>query len=418
MFKENSLSNSVLKVTAFDIISKVFSIVISILLIRILTIRDYATFTFFNSISSFVYGIIGSSLSLAFVKFYVEQSTRKNDRNKGIFFFTIILIIFIHGLLFLIIPLAKRLLNISDILIIISILYGLTLSLNQLNQAYYQARELYSKSGIISNIKYFFILIYLMFLFFIIGRSKINQVMIGYIFFTALSFFIGIYFIYKSGEKLFNVKLSNFSSMISESIWIIIYTLILNMFNQADIFMINRFLGDVDVSNYGVAFKYYSIALTLLSSIQMVLRVKTSSHEMIDNENKQREFTINWIKKVLPFSSIITVMAIVASWFIFPIVNGSQYNNSILTFNILMVGAGISYITAPNINIMRASGKHKLLCLIAFGALCINLIGNYLFIPAYGINAAAVTTIVSQFFLNGIATFVILYKKSKICLVR
>jgi O-antigen/teichoic acid export membrane protein len=102
-----------------------------------------------------------------------------------------------------------------------------------------------------------------------------------------------------------------------------------------------------------------------------------------------------------------------------PILNTTEYNSAIPLFNILMIGVGISYITAPNVGVMMASRKHKLMCFFAFIAFLINLAGNYFFIPVYGALAASVTTVVSQTFLNISCTLaIILQSKDKMILIK
>lgn len=408
----NKLSRSVLNVIFFDSISKVFTLIVTILIIRGLSTEEYAVFTLFNSIALFLYGIFGSGLSLAFVRYYAEQKSRNSNKTEGLYFFNILLTLSIYLLIFSLTPFVVAILNLDVFIWVASVVFSVSLTLNQVNQAYYQAREMYSKSGIISNTKSLLLSIYLVLVFLVFRFESLNSVLIGYITSAFLGFFVGNYFIVKRGEKFPQKGLTNYTSMVKDSIWLIFYVFILNLFNQVDIFMINGYLQSIDVSNYGVAFKYYSLSLTLLSAIQIVLRVQTSSKTLVDNVEAQKLFTNNWIKRSTPISLLITIIAIVLSRQVFPFINGPQYNSSIITFNILMIGAGLSYITAPNMGVMMASGRHKLLCLIALGALIINYIGNLLFIPVYGINAAAITTVVSQFFLNGVVTLSILLRKT------
>jgi len=394
----------------FDIVSKMFTIAISLFVIRLTSIEAYADYTLFNSISTFLYGIFGSGLALSFVRYYVEQKSRGSGKYKGLFANVQIVLTVIFILLFGLICFAQIFVNVQSI-IYLTIFYGLFLSLGNINQAYFQANNRFDMAGIVNNIRNII-------LFFMIGiiylyNEDINLHTILYVFIisSAASFAMGLILVYKNGEETSFINTSVLKNMLLESLWLVIYCFLLNLFNQLDIFMLKAFTDDYTMAQYGVAYKYYGIVLSLLPVIQNVLRVKTSNKEFIDNKERQIFMTINWVKKMTPMAVIMVISAISLSGIIMPILNTEEYNSAIPLFNILIIGAGISYITAPNVGIMMASGKHKLMCLFALIAFLINFIGNYFFIPLYGAFAASITTVVSQMLLNVSCTIAIIMQK-------
>ncbi len=201
--------------------------------------------------------------------------------------------------------------------------------------------------------------------------------------------------------------------MLGDSFWIVIYLILLNLFNQMDIVMLSNMLKDEDVAMYGIAFKYYSLLLTLLPSIKAVLRVRTSKKEYVDSREHRKDFTMLWLKKTGILVVPACFLIILTSGIFMPIINGHQYDASINAFRILMIGVGISYVFASNVGIMMAANKHKTLCVLALVALIFNTITNWIFIPIWGINAAAATTVISHAILNVSATFFILFDKGK-----
>lgn len=408
----NKLPKDYIVSYVFDIISKVFTVAITLIVIRMTSIGGYAEYTLFNSISTFLFGVFGSGLALSFVRFYVEHKSREDGKHKGLFINVQISIAIVFSVIFAILLFAYKFVNVQPI-IFYTVFYGLFLSLCNNNQAYFQANNRFDKAGIVNNIKNILLFLMIIFVYFFNKSIDIYSLFSVFIFSSAISFVIGLIIVSKSGEKASFKSSSVLKNMLVESLWIIIYCFILNLFNQIDIFMLTAFTDDYAVAQYGVAYKYYGIVLSLLPVIQNVLRVKTSNKEFIDNKERQVYITINWVKRMTPLAIIMVISAISLSGVIMPILNTAEYNPAIPIFNILVIGAGLSYITAPNVGIMMASGKHKTMCLFALLAFLVNLVGNYLFIPIYGALAAAITTVISQMILNLACTLSIILQKRR-----
>ncbi|WP_340025412.1 oligosaccharide flippase family protein [Paenibacillus sp. FSL K6-1096] len=408
----NRIPKDFFNVFAFDILSKVFMIIITILLIRMMPPSEYAKLVQFTALSSFICGIFGEGISLSFIRYSTEQYSRTGKSSFGLHMLSSILIIMLSFLSLLIVPILSGIYNTSVTVVVFASFYGFILSLINMNQGYFQSREMYIKSGITNNLRNVFLLAFLLILLIFIGEADGQQVFVIYVLCGILAFFFGSYSIYKGvAFKELLMDFSNFKLMLHDSIGIIIYLIMLNVINQVDVVMISHLMSVEDVAIYGIAFKYYSLLLTLLPSIKAVLRVRTSKKEYIDNFTQRKDFTLTWLKKtwifVVPFSLII----ILASDFFMPLLNGSQYDNSIATFKILTIGVGISYMFASNTSIMMAAKKYKTLCALAAGALIIDIILAWILIPIYGINGAAIATITAHTLINVSVTFFILFDK-------
>ena len=181
----------------------------------------------------------------------------------------------------------------------------------------------------------------------------------------------------------------------------------ISAFNQVDVMMLKIFTNDTAVANYGVAFKYYTLVISLLPAIQVVLRVNSSGSEMKDPKYRKNK-VIQWTKKITPIAMLLMLVGIVGAKFLFPIINGKQYDSAIYAFDVLMLGAALSYITAPNVSIMVGARKQKVLFVLSAISFVTNVVGNYIFIPSGGIIAAATATIVAHFILNGGSTLYLL----------
>lgn len=410
----NKNNHDFLKVFSFDILSKLFMGLSAIIIIRILTPIEYAQFVRFSTLSNFLLGVFGSGMALSFVRYASEQISRKNrEVVLSLYILSSIFIFSVFMITSLFIPFISLGFNASVTVVSCSIIYGFLLSMIRLNQSYYQVQEAFSKSGIVDNMKNIIIFLLLLSSFILLDISI--YLIIGFYLFagiiTLIVSFQKIYYPQKNERK--KIKLTLLTKMFRESYWLIIYGVILNLFNQMDIFMLSSLADDHDVAVYGVAFRYYALLLTLLPSIQAVLRVRTSKKEYIDNKNIRYEFTIKWIKKTSKVAIPFCLFVIVVSEFLFPVLNGNGYNDAILVFQILTLGVGMSYIFAPNVNIVMSSKKYKELCFFACISLFINTFGNLIFIPLYGTTAAAVSTIISQAILNVLSTLLVLVDSRK-----
>lgn len=408
---KNKLKSDYFKVYFFDMIAKVFTVVISIMIIRCLTEKDYANYTLFNSIGSFISGVLGSGIGLAYTRYAVILRQKKVGTDALLFYrlrnkmMRIVYVIFLMGFIIYFVSTSLT------YTFLLGGIYGLILALYQLNVVFFQAREKYFIGGIVSNIKNIVVAIVIFFIFMIPNKTNVYLVLLIYVLAIAVSWL----FTNKYINKLIKMDLYNneksdlyLIGMFKESIWIILYMFMLSAFNQLDVLILNYTRSVTDVANYGVAYKYYATILSLLPALQVVLRVKNSSVEMAMQPELRRQSVIKWVKKSTPFAVVLFVLGCIGAQIAFPILNGASYNRAILTFDILLVGACLSYITAPNVSVMLAADKQKLLFFLSVGSFFINFIGNIIFIPLYGANAAAVTTVLAHFFLNGGSTLILL----------
>lgn len=398
-------------------VSKCFTIITTILIIRCLSKNDYAEYTVFNSIGSFIAGVLGSGIGLAYTRYAVQLRQREYGEDNKLYLVLRKIMLFGSGVLilgcfFMLLVLEKKMFNIFA-----GVLYGVLLANYQLNTIFFQSKEQYTTGGIISNIKNIVVALSIFIIFILPGETKVSNLLLVYLSIILYSWIItNIYinkkfFLDKKSKKIYYEEYNVLRLMLKESVWIILYMFMLSAFNQIDVLILNNKCEPLDVALYGVAFKYYSLILSLLPSLQVILRVKNSSMEMLGNARKRRKSVINWIKKSVPLSIALFITGFILAKMFFPILNGKDYSESINIFNILLIGACLSYITAPNVSVMLAAGKQKLLFFLSVGAFLINLLGNYIYIPMFGGIAAAITTVVAHFFLNGGSTIILLRSK-------
>lgn len=412
-------SSDFITVFFFDMIVKFFTVIISILIIRCLTKTDYAVYTLFNSIGSFISGVLGSGVGLAYTRYAVQLRQQKNGEENNLYCVLRKWMILIGGVIVIGGSCILAFIDKHEFNIIAGLMYGVLLANYQLNTVFFQAKEKYSIGGAVSNIKNIIVAVVIFGVFALQRKMQVDYLLIIYLLAMICSWMITVVYINRNflakenHEMIINKKSNILRLMLKESIWIILYMFMISAFNQIDVLILNYKCQQIDVATYGVAFKYYSLILSLLPSLQVVLRVRNSRAEMLESEELRRISVMNWIKKSTPIAVGLFVLGIFFARVLFPILNGNDYNDSIEIFNILLIGACLSYITAPNVSVMLAAGKQKILFILSVGAFLINLIGNWMFIPLYGGIAAAITTVIAHFFLNGGSTVILLKSKQR-----
>lgn len=402
----------------FDIIAKAITLLLSIVIIRHLTVLDYAQYTLFYSIGSFVPGVLGSGIALA----YTRHAVMLRERQKyldGQLFVRLKLYMSVLAILIVIVSLVIYIVfdNYLNVVHLSGIFWGVISTLYVLDTVFFQAREKYICSGILVNIKNLIIAFPLLFMFWVERQNSLCIIINVYLVATVVAW-LGVT-IYVSNilrhehERFVTLVRKEISciEMLKDSIWTVLYMCTISAFNQTDVMLLTRFCSADEVAIYGVANKYYLVVISLLPALLIVLRVKYSKG-MIANNIVQRKNTIKtWLKISSLFAILLIIIGSISSMLLFPFLNGEEYNKAITTFNILLVGASLSYMTAPNVGLMVSSGKQKFLFYLSLGAFLLNFIGNLMFIPLYGANAAAFTTILAHFFLNGGSTVYLLLEK-------
>ena len=171
--------------------------------------------------------------------------------------------------------------------------------------------------------------------------------------------------------------------------------------------MLSHFSTESEFANYGVAFRYYSIAMLALSSIHAVLLPKFSRVDMQDID-KQRQFSYKWIKTAVWLIVPLTIADIFGKS-LFVLINGIQYEKAFYMFTIFSAGILLSLMFSPLVQIIMARKAFKFLFLLGVGAFVLNVAGNYFLIPLWGGLGAALVVILSNGFINIASWLRILY---------
>jgi len=392
-----------------DVFSKIVSVGSALILIRGLTVSDYAFFVAFHSIANLFAGLVGNGINRALVRFSAEYLSQTGRNPHSLYATASILEVAIFLLLmFVCLPFPSK----AASLVLgqpafvkplqLGILYGLGLLLIQLGRSVYQAEERFTLYVGTLWLKQALTLTLIVGLWLSHALSFETVAWLT----TALHIAIGIGIVFRGAGSANPVDLRRQDSelihqFLSASGWLIAYCLTLAAFGQMDVLMLSRFASEEEVAVYGVALQYYWMALLLLGSIHAVLLPKFSRVEMQD-PGRQRAFLARWLRHSIWIAVPIFLFdAVGKSLFVW--INGVRYEPSFNILAILSVGVWLSMMFSPLINVLMSRKDFYFLACVGLLAFMVSLLGNYILVRIWGGIGAAVATVLSHLLVNGIS---------------
>ena len=171
------------------------------------------------------------------------------------------------------------------------------------------------------------------------------------------------------------------------------------IFNSSDKYMINYFLDKESVALYSLNYKIGAMLMMAVGIFQMIWpRYMYRIYKNHKNYNELYRIIFNIYAFIIMNLALFLVV-----WrkYIILILSNNNYlaaNNIVIIIASGIIFYGFHYIVNAGIHI---SGKSHIMTSIIIVAGIINIGLNYVFIPIYGYEAAAFTTIISMFFIFG-----------------
>ncbi len=235
-----------------------------------------------------------------------------------------------------------------------------------------------------------------------------------YAFFVSYSIiFLVIIYEFKNYFFFFKPNITLITNLIKYSLPIIPLGLLWLIISITDRLFINHFLGLYQLGIYAVAIKF-------VLGINLIIDIFQKSFWPISMKiiNQSKEVYNSFFNDILKYYFTISIISIylinLTSKYFFFIFTGPNFNNGYIIFNILILQAfffGLFHITSMG---MWRKGKNYYVLFSVFIALIINIGLNYILIPIYELNGAAIATILSFLVLNIISfcfSFIILKLK-------
>jgi len=405
LWLQSSTARNLSTVYLGDLLSKALGMVSVLILIRGLTVEEYAHFIAYASTATLLSGLIGNGLNIALVRFSADQLSRTGVKPRALYLTTVLgeVMLFLPiMLIYLFFPFSVASLLLGKPTYAKAIqpaaVYGLGLLLLQVGRSIYQAEQQFN--------------LYIGVLWLRDGLT--SALLIGIWLSQALSFgtvawlIAIVHLLIGAGivvHKASDGKLTDFQrfwrqdrellhQFLSASGWLIAYFAGLAALSRMDVFLLSRLAFEEEMAVYGVAFQYYSMALLLLASIHAVLLPKFSRIEMQDPA-KQREFLAQWFRRSIWTIVPILVFAAIGKP-VFVWLSGVQYERSFSVLVVLALGVWLSLAFSPLVNILISRANFRFLAFLGMSALIFSLVANYLLVPKWGALGAAVATVLTH----------------------
>lgn len=407
----------ILHIFLFNVVSKLFVMATTVILIRTLDTKEYSLFVNFQAVYSFLGMFLFSAFNYSLVRYSAEYRSIYNSYPIALCKFVIFLQILIYGILAIILLYNYE--RLTYLLFskklefqrpfILGIFAGFSLMLSNISFFILQSQENFKIYNIANVLRplLIFVFISISFIFHVITLENIAvAIIISQLVFACI--FLYLIFRSKNIKYSYDINAASFFEYLGENKFLILYFIFLELFSQFDIFILSKYSSEYELSNYGVAFKYYSVGLLLLGSIHAVLLPKMS-REAKSGALKQKLFALEWIKK----SCIIGFIIFIAYFLcrnIYIHINGYNYLYSYYILFIFCFSILQGLVFSPLVNIIIANKDYGFLSSIALIAISFNCIFNLLVVKDYGAIGVAVVTTITHTIINVSSFFRILYK--------
>lgn len=386
------------------IVQSVLALVINTLTARYLGPSNYGIISYAASIVAFVVPI----MSLGFTNVLVQELTN-NPEEEGKILGTSIFLSCLSGVACIAGVFGFTLIaNPGETqTTIVCVLYSIMLIFQATEMIIYwfQYKLMSKYTAIVSLCAYLVVSAYKIFL--LATSQDVTWFAISYsvdYFLISLSLFL----IYKKlGGQKFSFSLDVAKRIFSKSKFYILSGLAVVVYAQTDKIMLKIMLGDTETG-------LYTAAVTTAGMVSFVYSAIIDSLRPTIFEHKKNNDTEGYEKKVILLYNIIVYLALAQSVvmtifapLLIKILYGSAYQLSVSVLQIIVWYTTFSYYGGAKDVWILGEGKQKYLVWLNVCGALMNVLLNFALIPIWGINGAAVASLITQIFTNIIMLIII-----------
>ena len=274
----------------------------------------------------------------------------------------------------------------------------------ELVQYWFQAKLISKYTSIVSVVVYLLISLYKIVLlianksvYWFAVANAIDHLLIGFI-------LLAIYR-WKSKQKI-SFSLEWAKKLFNKSKFFIVSSMMVTIFAQTDKIMIKFMIDDAATGIYSAASACAGMASFVFAAIIDSMRPTILEHKK--NESQLYETNLCRLYSIIIYMALaqslaMTLFAKPIIWILY----GTQYFASISVLSIIVWQATFSYIGSVRNIWILAEEKHSYLWIINLSGAITNVLLNLLLIPKWGVEGAAVASVVTQIFTNVIIGYII-----------
>jgi len=242
--------------------------------------------------------------------------------------------------------------------------------------------------------------------------------LIAFIYMFSLDFLIVsllfVYFYYKKTKislLQWRVRLNTIKDLLKDSWPLILSGMAIMLYMRIDQVMIGHMLGQFELGIYSAAVKlseaWYFMPIIITSSVfPAIINARKKSKELYIKRMQILYDSFTW------FTILVAVIVTLLSPFIINILYGQEYARASTVLSILIFSGIFTFLGVASSNYLIAENLTKISFYITTIGVVINILLNIMLIPLYGINGAAVATLISYSFAAYISN--LFFKKSRI----
>lgn len=369
---------------------------------RVLGNENYGKVNFGSSIVS--YFILMATLGITSYAIR-EGSKLKNQRDKfenfvnEIFTINIITTIASYVLLVIMLLFWEKVQNYQALIMIqASVMIFTTLGLGWLNNIY--------EDFAYTTIRYIVVQVISIVLLFLLVKDKNDYLMYAVI--TAFANIggniVNIFYIRKNYLKVKLVKVSNFFTHFIPMIYLFCNDLAITIYVSSDVTLLTLFKGDEITGIYSISTKIYTIIKQFMNAVIGVILPRLSLYV---GENRMEEYN-NLLNKLFHVIMILILPSMVGIYMlskeIIYIIAGQEFVSGYVSLQILGIALGLAVMSFFFVTSIMIVNKLEKYCLVStLIAALINIILNFVFIPKWSLNGAAMTTVISESVVLGLS---------------
>lgn len=382
----------------------VIGLIINMLTARYLGPSNYGLIAYASSIVAFVIPI----MNLGFSNILVQELTNYPDEEGEIVGSSILLSIVSSCACIVCVTFYTILVDSGQTVTnVVVVLYSIMLIFQamELIQYWFQAKLLSKYMSCVSLVAYIVVAVYKIIL--LISGSSVYFFAIS----NALDYFLIacllMIFYKKLGGKRLAFSKKTAKRMFSSSKHYIVASLMVTVFAQTDRIMIKLMIDETAVGYYSAAVTCAGLTSFVFCALIDSMRPSIFSHKKNGDlegyeTNIARTYCI-----VIYLALIQSILMTALSKYIIGILYGASYAPAIVALQIVVWYTTFSYMGSVRNVWILGENKQKYLWILNLGGAITNIILNFVLIPLFGINGAAVASLLTQVFTNVVMNVIV-----------
>ncbi len=382
---------SVLQVFSFNIVSKIIMGITGILLIRYMSLGEYASFTFAFSIMM----VVTQAFTVSLNRIYIvgQRNLHLSDSSSPFLGFQLMVILVLAIATYPFVAGSRNLYWFTTAAIVAT-------CFSEFTKTFFQEKMKFKSFSAVEICRTVLITIGTLLAIYFLGSKLtawqvlgIQAVAMSLIFLAAFGRQLNI------GELLKISRVLGLARTIIKGQFVFLfgYYFLFSFFGQLDVFMLRFLSNDATVATYGSAFRYYTLVIMALGSAHTVLLPMTQKAQSVD---ELRTIFRKFKKLVFVFAPVVLLGAWASMWII-PAIDAGKYPQAVMVFRILAISAIFSFALSPHVNLVMRFEKFKFLFFAVIVAAAISIVLNIFLVPLWGAVGTAISTFVSFGYVNG-----------------